>query len=102
MLQRPPESSATATATGSIPERSDLVLAFARVLQVNGQSTHETLAAAGRISKRLGLKATTISHWGDLQVQATDGSPQLVSLAAANPTAVNMRRVADALGAIAP
>jgi uncharacterized membrane protein YjjP (DUF1212 family) len=109
MLQRLPDTSATGISTHSgigavtarsVPERSDLVLAFARVLQVNGQSTNETLAAAGRISKSLGLKATTISHWGDLQVQATDGSAQLVSLVAANPTGVNMRRVADAMGAI--
>jgi uncharacterized membrane protein YjjP (DUF1212 family) len=109
MLQRLPDTSATGISTHSgigavtarsVPERSDLVLAFARVLQVNGQSTHETLAAAGRLSKSLGLKATTISHWGDLQVQATDGSAQLVSLVAANPTGVNMRRVADAMGAI--
>jgi hypothetical protein len=33
----------------TLPERSDLVLAFTRVLYVNGQSTHEAVAAAERI-----------------------------------------------------
>ena len=32
----------------TLQERSDLVLTFARVLHVNGQSTHETVAAAER------------------------------------------------------
>ena len=110
MLQRLPDpSSATGTSKHSgigavtrrtAPEWSGLVLAIARVLQVNGQSTHETLTAAGRLSKSLGLDTTIIPHWGDLQVQATGGGAQLVSLVAANPTGVNMERVADAMGAI--
>src|SRR6266852_8732583 len=109
MSPRPPETSATgisrhsgigAVTTLSVAERSGLLLAFARVLQVNGQSTHETLAAAERLSKSLGLDTTIIPHWGDLQVQATGSGAQLVSLVAANPTGVNMERVADAMGAI--
>src|SRR6266566_673141 len=109
MLQRPPDSSALSAAHGSgidavttrsIPERSDLVLAFARVLQVNGQSTHETLAAAARLSKSVGLDTTIIPHWEDLQIQATEGGARLVSLVDANPTGVNMARVASAMKAI--
>jgi uncharacterized membrane protein YjjP (DUF1212 family) len=109
MLQRRPETSATgiskhvgigAVQGRTVPERSDLVLAFARVLQINGQSTHETLEAAGRLSRSLGLNATIISHWGDLQVQATDGGDRWVSVATANPTGVNMDRVAEAMRAI--
>src|SRR5579862_4646499 len=107
MLQRPPEASARgiskhsgtgAAKEGSVAERSNLVLSFARVLQVNGQSTHETLKATGRLSRRLGLDATIIPQWGELQIQATDGSVQLVSLVAANPTGVDMDRVANAMG----
>jgi uncharacterized membrane protein YjjB (DUF3815 family) len=109
MLQRPPDSSAMAApnsvgidalTTRSIQERSDLVLAFARVLHVNGQSTQETLAAAARLSKSLGLDATIIPRWGDLQIQAIEGGARLVSLVAANPTGVNMDRVASAMRAI--
>src|SRR5882757_8653244 len=81
-------------------ERSDLVLAFARVLHVNGQSTEETVAAAERLSNSLGLRATLIPGWGDLQLQATDGSARLVSIMAASPTGVDMDRVASATQAI--
>jgi uncharacterized membrane protein YjjB (DUF3815 family) len=109
MLQRPPDSSAMAAppssgidavTTRSIPERSDLVLAFARVLQVSGQSTQETLVAAARLSRSLGLDATIIPHWGDLQIQAIEDGARLVSLVAASPTGVNMDRVASAMRAI--
>src|SRR6266436_4907991 len=109
MLQRPPDSSALSAAHGSgidpattrsIAERSDLILAFARVLQVNGQSTHETLAAAARLSKSVGLDPTIIPHWGDLQIQAIGDGARLVSFVAANPTGVNMARVASAMEAI--
>jgi uncharacterized membrane protein YjjP (DUF1212 family) len=109
MLQRPPDISAPAAADGSgihavttrsIAARSDLTLAFARVLQVNGQSTHETVAAAALLSKSVGLDSTIIPHWGDLQIQATEGGARLVSLVAANPTGVNMARVASAMEAI--
>ena len=86
-----------AVATRSIPDRSDLVLTFARVLHVNGQSTHETVAAAERLSKSLGLRATIIPGWEELQLQAADGSARLVSIAAASPTGVDMDRVASAM-----
>jgi uncharacterized membrane protein YjjP (DUF1212 family) len=97
----PPDGSGIdAVTTSSILERSDLVLAFARVLQVNGQSTHETLTAAARLSKSVGLDATIIPHWGDLQIQAIEDRARLVSLVAATPTGVNMDRVASAMKGI--
>ena len=109
MLQRLPDSPAPAAAGGSgidavmtrsIPERSDLVLAFARVLQVNGQSTHETLAAAARLSKSIGLEASLIPHWEDLQIQAVEDGARRVSMVDVSPTGVNMARVASAMKAI--
>src|SRR5260370_40808200 len=109
MLQRLPDSPAMAAPDGSgmdavtirsIPERSHLVLAFARVLQVNGQSTHETLVAAARLSKSVGLDTTIVPHWGDLQIQAIEGGARRVSLVAADPTGVDMDRVASAMKAI--
>jgi uncharacterized membrane protein YjjP (DUF1212 family) len=107
MLQRLPDSptmapfnSSPAVTTRFIEEGSDLVLAFARVLQANGQSTHETTEAAGGLSKRLGLDATIILHWGDLQLQAGQNGVRMVSLVAADPTGVNMDRVSSAMRAI--
>jgi len=84
----------------SLQERSDLVLTFARVLHVNGQSTDETLAAAERLGNSLGLHATIFPRWGELQLQATDESARLVSVGAADPTGVDMNRVASTMQAI--
>lgn len=83
-----------------LQERSDLVLALARVLHENGQSTDETVAAAERLSNKLGLRATLIPRWGELELEAKDGTTRLLSLAAADPTGVDMDRVASAMGAI--
>jgi uncharacterized membrane protein YjjP (DUF1212 family) len=84
----------------SLPERSDLVLAFARELHVNGQSTNQTLAAAERLTKGLGLGGTIIADWEGVQILATDGNARLASFVAASPTGVDMDRVARAMRAI--
>src|SRR3989441_3722697 len=81
----------------TLQDRSDLVLTFARVLHVNGQSTDETVAAAERLSNDLDLHATIIARGGELQLQARDGGARLVSVEAADPTGVDMDRVASAM-----
>ena len=81
-------------------ERSDLVLAFARTLYVNGQSTDQTLAAAERLGDILGLHATIMARWGELQLQAEDGDARLICSAAADPAGVDMDRVDSAMRAI--
>jgi uncharacterized membrane protein YjjP (DUF1212 family) len=84
----------------SIEERSLLVLAFARVLYVNGQSTDQTLAAAAHFGETLGLRAQITPSWAELRLQAEDGDRRLVSAVAAHPTGVNMRRVVSAMRTI--
>jgi uncharacterized membrane protein YjjP (DUF1212 family) len=84
----------------SLQERSDLVLTFARVLHVNGQSTDETLAASERLGKSIDLRAKVIPRWGELQLQADDGGARLVSIRAADPVGVDMDRVASAMHTI--
>jgi uncharacterized membrane protein YjjB (DUF3815 family) len=81
-------------------ERSDLVLAFARTLYVNGQSTDQTLAAAERLGDILGLHATLMARWGELQLQAEDGDARLICSAAADPAGVDMDRVVSTMRAI--
>jgi uncharacterized membrane protein YjjP (DUF1212 family) len=84
-------------AARTTPEESDLVLDLAHVLHANGQSTHEMVAAAERLSSSLGLRATIIARWGELQLQATYGNETSVSIRAADPTGVDMDRVASAM-----
>src|SRR5215510_9565353 len=84
----------------SIPERSELVLAFARVLHVNGESTHETVATTERLSHGLGLRAIIIPRWEELELKTTDGNGRRVSIEAASPTGVDMGRVASAMRTI--
>jgi len=84
----------------SLQERSDLVLTFARVLHVNGQSTEETLAAAERLGINLDLRARIIPGWGELHLQAENVSAGLLSIGAADPVGVDMDRVASAMRAI--
>jgi len=84
----------------TLEERSNLVLAFARVLYVNGQSTDQTLTAAARLGDTLGLRAKIMPRWGELQLQAGDSNARLISAVAADPTGVDMDRVASAMRAI--
>ena len=51
---------------------SNLILAVARVLFINGESTQRTLDAAERVGKYLGFRATIFPRWGELEVQSAD------------------------------
>jgi uncharacterized membrane protein YjjP (DUF1212 family) len=84
----------------TLEERSNLVLAFARVLYVNGQSTDQTLDAAERLGGTLGLCAKIMPRWGELLLQAEDRDARLISAAAADPAGVDMDRVASTMRAI--
>jgi uncharacterized membrane protein YjjP (DUF1212 family) len=84
----------------TLEERSTLVLAFARVLYVNGQSTDQTLAAAEQFGETLGLRAQITPSWAELQLQAEEGDRKLISRVAAQPTGVNMNSVASAMRAL--
>jgi uncharacterized membrane protein YjjP (DUF1212 family) len=84
----------------TLKERSDLVLAFARVLYVNGQATDQTVAAAERLGRALGLHAQLIPRWGELALRSEDKDAESAVEIAADPTGVNMQRVVAAMRAI--
>jgi len=84
----------------NLEERSDVVLAFARVLYVNGQSTDRILAAAERLGVILNVRARIMPRWGELELVAQYRHAKLVSVVAADPTGVNMERVASAMQTI--
>jgi uncharacterized membrane protein YjjP (DUF1212 family) len=81
-------------------QRSSLVLAFARVLYVNGQATEQTVAAAEQLGRILGMRAKVMPRWGELQLQSDDENGRVISEMAADPTGVDMDRVASAARAI--
>jgi len=83
----------------TLEERSNLVLAVARVLYVNGQATGESVAAAERLGRTLGLCARIIPRWGELQLHTRDEHDALMCQAVADPSGVDMDRVASALRA---
>jgi uncharacterized membrane protein YjjB (DUF3815 family) len=81
-------------------ERTALILSFARVLHVNGQSTDETMAATERLGSNLGFRAKVIPRWGELELQVGDLGTIPVAVGAADPSGVDMDRVASAMRAI--
>ena len=84
----------------TLEERSSLVLAFARTLYVNGQSTDQALVAAERLGNALGLRANILPRWGELQLQARDGDGDVTMTVEAEPTNVDMYRVSSAMRAL--
>jgi uncharacterized membrane protein YjjP (DUF1212 family) len=84
----------------TLEERSSLVLAFAKTLYLNGQSTDQTLAAAERLGNALGFRANILPRWGELQLQAHDGDSDITMTVEAEPTNVNMSRVSSTMRAL--
>lgn len=83
-----------------LAERSNLIVAFVRVLYVNGESTEKTLAAAKRLSETLSLHSTITARWGELELQVEDKQGTFISMAEANPSGVDMDRVVSTMRAI--
>jgi uncharacterized membrane protein YjjP (DUF1212 family) len=83
----------------TLEERSDLILAFARILYVNGQSTDEVEAAAERLGRTLGLRAKIMARWGELELLSEEDA-RLISQVAAQPSGVDMDRVVSTMRAI--
>src|SRR5713226_50621 len=81
-------------------ERSNLVLSLAQVLYVNGQSTDQTVASAKRLGHLLGLRATILPRWGELELESGDVDGTLISAVEAYPSGVDMDRVASTMRTI--
>jgi uncharacterized membrane protein YjjP (DUF1212 family) len=84
----------------TLEERSNLVLAFAQVLFVNGQATEQTVTAAEQFGCALGLRAKVMPRWGALLIQSENQDSRLTSRVAADPSGVDMERVASTTRAI--
>ena len=76
----------------------ELILAFVRVLYVNGQTTEQIVGAAELLGRALGRRVEVMPRWGELRLQVEDDGVDLVS--PADPTGVDMQRVAATMTAI--
>jgi len=79
-------------------DRWKIVLSFARTLFVNGQATEQTVSAAESLGRALGMRATIVPRWGELQLVGEDGTS--LGQVVAHPAGVEMERVASAMRAI--
>jgi uncharacterized membrane protein YjjP (DUF1212 family) len=84
----------------TLEERSSIILAFGRVLSINGEATQQTVASAERVGRSLDVHAKVMARWGDLQLQVEDGDRKLLSVVEAAPTGIEMDRVASTQQAI--
>jgi uncharacterized membrane protein YjjP (DUF1212 family) len=84
----------------SLQERSDLILSFAKALFANGQATDQTISATERLGRALGLHARLIPRWGELALRTEDKEAELSSEIAADPSGVDMDRVASTMRAV--
>ena len=84
----------------TLEERSSLVHAVARVLYVSGQATAQIVAAVERLGRALGLRARIMARWGELQLQCEDNGARLISEVSADPSGIDMDRVASTMRTI--
>ena len=78
-------------------ERCNLVLTAARTLFINGQATDRTISAAERLGHAVGLQVSLMPRWGELRLQSENNEVYQVE---ADPTGVDMDRVASAMRAV--
>src|SRR5882724_10813741 len=78
-------------------DRCNLVLTFARTLFIDGQATDQTMAAAERLARTLGLRANLMARWGELQLQSGGKDATLLP---ADPAGVDMDRVVSTMRVI--
>jgi uncharacterized membrane protein YjjP (DUF1212 family) len=78
-------------------EHSGLILAITRALYVNGQATDQVVDAGQRLGEKLGLAVDLLLRWGELQLRQAGGGLTSISNVVADPTGINMNRVAFAI-----
>jgi uncharacterized membrane protein YjjP (DUF1212 family) len=84
----------------SSEESSALILAFTKVLYVNGQATDQVVAAMRRLGNKLGIRAELLPRWGELQLRVENGAVTPASYVAADPIGVDMDRVVSTMQAV--
>jgi uncharacterized membrane protein YjjP (DUF1212 family) len=81
-------------------DRANLILAFVRVLYVNGQATDQVLAAGEHLGESFALRASIMPRWGELELRTEEPDARLISAVTAEPVGVDMDRVVSTTRAI--
>src|SRR5215472_5752512 len=81
-------------------ESSGLLLAFARTLFTNGQATEQVVTTIRWLGHKLGIHAELLPRWGELQLRTESGGVTSICYVTADPTGIDMDRVASAMQAI--
>ncbi len=86
----------------TLEERAHLILAFAKVLYTNGQTTGQIWAVTERLGRALNLPVKLLPpRWGELQLIVEDDQRgQLLFVTDAEPVSTNMQRVVPAMKAV--
>ena len=88
------------TARPQLASGSRLILTLARLLHINGQATEQTVGAAEEVGRSLGIRATIIPRWGELELRAEEKGGSLLTSVPADPNGVDMNWVASAMRAV--
>ena len=83
-----------------LQDHCNLILAFTRVLFINGQSTEQVLSAAGELAQTFGAQDELMLRWGEMHLELRTPEGSAVSQLAANPAGIDMQRVSKAMQAI--
>jgi uncharacterized membrane protein YjjP (DUF1212 family) len=70
------------------------------VLYINGQASDQVVDAIRRLGHKLGVRAELLLRWGELQLREETAGVTSTSYAPADPTGVDMDRVASAMQAV--
>lgn len=107
--QRLPLTPPPPDACGAIPpkrinaprrEATDVILACARLLFVNGQTTEHTIAGATRLAEAFGYRVHLFAHWDGLTIRIEDDAGASFDMIAAEPLGVDMNKVAATMNLV--
>lgn len=78
----------------SLEKQAEIILAFAKALFVNGQTTTQVLRMVKKIAEKLHLNSLLIIRWGQLWIEVSNASGEKISCTTvADPVNVHMGRV---------
>ncbi len=89
--------------TGERPDSAailNLILASAKILLANGQTTKTVVEAAKKLGASLGVRATVFPRWGELSVRIEDAAGSHFEALAAEPSGVDMNKVVATMDVI--